>query len=155
PGGPGSVHPPPAFGLPTDFGLQLINEQASAKAALASAQAALPGAKKKLKVAQKDDTSAQKRLKSLTATAQKTEAQLEATRSHLRAAAAQAYIHADSGDLAAAITAYTNASSAVEVGSQLHLISTYGTNEQEALDQYLSLKARVDSQVSAISDLRD
>ena len=152
---PKNTAAPPAFSLPTDFGLQLITEQNTANEALKSAQAGLPEAKKRLAAAQKDDTAAQKRLKSLSDTAQKTEAQLEATRSHLRAAAAQAYIHANSGDLAAAISSFTNASSAVEVGSQLHLISSYGTNEQEALQQYLSLKARVDSQVSAISDLRD
>lgn len=152
---PKNTPAPPAFSLPTDFGLQLITEQNSANAAMASAKKALPDAKKKLAAAQKDDTTAQKRLKSLNDTAQQTEAQLEATRSHLRAAAAQAYIHANSGDLAAAITSFTNASSAIEVGTQLHLISSYGNNEQEVLQQYLSLKARVDSQVSAISDLRD
>jgi hypothetical protein len=152
---PKNTPAPPAFSLPTDFGLQLINEQNSANEALKSAQDALPDAKAKLKAAKHDDTTAQKRLKSLSATAQKTEAKLEATRSHLRVAAAQAYIHADSGDLAAAITSFTNASSAMEVGSQLHIISTYGNNEQQALQEYLSLKARVDSQVSAISDLRD
>jgi len=158
PGGapsPKNTPAPPAFSLPTDFGLQLISEQNAANEALSAAQKALPDAKKKLAAAQKDDTSAQKQLKSLNATAQKTEAQLEATRSNLREAAAQAYIHANSGDLAAAITSFTNASSAIEVGSQLHLISSYGNNEQELLQQYLSLKARVDSQVSAISDLRD
>jgi Mannosyl-glycoprotein endo-beta-N-acetylglucosaminidase len=153
--GPGNTPAPPAFSLPTDFGLQLINEQNAAKDAIAGAQKALPDARKSLAAAQHEDSLAQKRLKSLSSTARATEAKLAATRSHLRAAAAQAYIHADSGDLAAAISSFTNASSAMEAGSQLHLISSYGNNEEEALQQYLSLKARVDSQVSAISDLRD
>src|SRR5689334_4477849 len=47
--GPGNTPAPPAFSLPTDFGLQLINEQNTAKQAIASAKAALPDAKKKLK----------------------------------------------------------------------------------------------------------
>src|ERR1700757_4794663 len=78
---PKNTPAPPAFALPTDFGLQLINEQNAANAALKSAQDALPAAKQRLAAAQHDDTDAQKRLKSLNATAQKTEAELEATRS--------------------------------------------------------------------------
>src|SRR5690348_14673471 len=90
--GPGNTPAPPAFSLPTDFGLQLINEQNAAKDAIAGAQKALPDARKSLAAAQHEDSLAQKRLKSLSSTARATEAKLAATRSHLRAAAAQAYI---------------------------------------------------------------
>src|SRR4051812_975884 len=45
--GPGNTPAPPAFALPTDFGLQLITEQNTAKQTLASANAALPDARKK------------------------------------------------------------------------------------------------------------
>jgi hypothetical protein len=64
-------------------------------------------------------------------------------------------MHANGGEIEAAVSSLLNAKSAVEVASQLHMISEYGSNEKDALSDYLSLKRRVDSQISVISGLRD
>ncbi len=147
--------PPPAFALPTDYGLQLIQAQAQAKVELAAARAKLPGAKRVATRAKRADVLARKQLKQLTASARRTSRKLDATRQHLRVAAAQAYIHADSAGLAAAISTFTDANSAVDVASKLHMISTYDSNQRDALEEYLDLKARLDRQVDAISQLRE
>ena len=146
---------PTPFTLPTDFGLQLVLAQNQAKQDLAVAQLQLPGARKDRDAAKKEDLRAKEQLKTLTASARAAEAKLDATRRHLRVVAAQAYIHANGGEIEAAISSLLNAKSAVEVASQLHIISKYGSNEKDALAEYLSLKERVDRQVAVISDLRD
>src|SRR5690348_10858101 len=64
--------PGPAFGLPTDFGFQLVQQQNEAKAAMAAAKKALPAAEKQAKSAKKSDVAAQKQLKELDARARKT-----------------------------------------------------------------------------------
>jgi hypothetical protein len=147
--------PPPAFALPTDFGFQLIQAQAKAKLELVAARAKLGSATRAATRAKREDVLARRQLKQLSATARATARQLDATRQHLRVAAAQAYIHADGAGLAAAISTFTDANSAVDVASKLHMISTYDSNQRDALEEYLDLKARVDRQVTAISELRD
>jgi hypothetical protein len=147
--------PPPAFALPADFGLQLMQAQAKAKVDLVTAQAHLAPATLAARRAKRDDARARRKLKQLSASARATAHQLDATRQHLRVAAAQAYVNADSIGLAAAISTFADANSAVDVASKLHMISTYDSNQRDALQQYLDLKARVDRQVAAISELRD
>jgi hypothetical protein len=147
--------PPPAFALPADFGLQLMQAQAKAKVDLVTAQAKLGPARQAAQRAKREDVLARRELKRLTARARATARQLDATRQHLRVAAAEAYINADAAGLAAAISTFTDANSVVDVASKLHMISTYDSNQRDALQEYLDLKARVDRQVSEISDLRD
>jgi hypothetical protein len=147
--------PPPAFGLPTDFGFQLLQAQARAKADLVTARVQLGPAQRSATRAKREAALAQKQLKQLTAAANKTARQLDATRQHLRVAAAQAYIHANGGELAAAISSLTNAKSAVDVASKLHMITAYDSHERDALEEYLALKARLDRQVTVITALRD
>jgi hypothetical protein len=147
--------PPPAFGLPTDFGLQLMQAQAKAKVDLVAAQAKLGPAIRAAEQAKHDSVIAQRQLKQLTARARATARQLDATREHLRVAAAEAYVNADSAGLAAAISTFTDTSSVVDLASKLHMISTYDSNQRDALQEYLDLKARVDGQVAEISRLRD
>jgi hypothetical protein len=147
--------PPPAFALPADFGLQLIQAQAKAKVDLVTAQTRLGPAIRAAQRAKREDVLARRQLKQLTASAHATALQLDATRQHLRDAAAEAYVNADAAGLAAAISSFTSANSVVDVASKLHMISTYDSSQRDALQQYLDLKARVDGQVNEISDLRD
>src|SRR4051794_24504528 len=147
--------PPPPFGLPSDFGLQLVQAQAQAKLDLTAAQARLGPARRAATRARHEDALARRQLQRLNATARATARRLDATREHLRVAAAQAYIHADGAGLAAAISTFTDANSAVDVASKLHMISTYDSNQRDALQDYLDLKARVDRQLRTISELKD
>jgi hypothetical protein len=147
--------PPPAFALPSDFGLQLMQVQAKAKVDLVTEQAKLGPARRAAQRAKREDVLARRQLKRLTASARATARQLDATRQHLRIAAAEAYVNADAAGLAAAISTFTSASSVVDVASKLHMISTYDSNQRDALQEYLDLKARVDRQVNEITDLRD
>ena len=64
-------------------------------------------------------------------------------------------MHAGSADILAAITSLTDTSSAVDIASKIHMITTYGNNEKDALEEYLTLKKLVDRQVLVISQLRD
>jgi hypothetical protein len=147
--------PGPAFGLPTDFGFQLVQQQNEAKVAMAAAKKALPAAEKQAKSAKKSDVAAQKQLRELDARARKTEKKLSDTRAHLRIAAAQAYMHAGQADLLLALDQLASASSAVDVERKIHLITTYGSNEKQALEEFLRLKALVDRQTLVISEVRD
>src|SRR5947208_6618677 len=80
--------PPPAFPLPADFGLQLIQAQAKAKLDLVAAQAKLGPALRAAERARREDLVAQRQLKQLRASARATARELDATREHLRVAAA-------------------------------------------------------------------
>jgi hypothetical protein len=147
--------PPDLFALPSDYGYQLVQQQAQAKKDLAAAQKQLPAAKKQATSAKQDDKTARVQLKKLGDQAHAAEKKLAATRDHLRVAAARAYMHADGGELVAALSSISSASSAVDVASQIHMITSYGNGEKDALQEFLDLKARVDRQVSEITDLRD
>ena len=68
-------------------------------------------------------------------------------------AAVEAYIHAGDAQLMNAISGYLNTTSAVDAGSQLHVLGTFGSNEKDVLDEYLALKQRVDRQVAHIQDV--
>jgi Mannosyl-glycoprotein endo-beta-N-acetylglucosaminidase len=158
PGSTTTTTKPPApdtFSLPSDFGYQLLEQQVTAKNDLAAAKKALPDAQRRSTVAERDDKAAKEQLKKLRASAKKTQQKLEVTRQHLKLAAARAYMHADGGELMAAITSVTDANSAVDIASRIHIITTYGQGENEALDEYLDLKSRLDRQVSEITDMQD
>jgi hypothetical protein len=145
--------PPPAFTLPTDFGFQLIQQQDAAKSDMAAARLRLVVAKRDFAKAHRNDKKVQAKLAALRKKANLTARQLDATRGHLRAAAAQAYMHAGNSDLAAALSSLTSTNDAVDVASQLHIISRYGNSERDALEKYLDLKARLDRQVGLITDV--
>jgi hypothetical protein len=146
---------PPAFTLPSDFGYALVQQLTAAQAAEKKAEHDLKGAQKNVKTAKRHDADVRKQLRKLSAKERETERQLEATRTRLRQAAAEAYIHAGSGQLLAAISSFANANSAVDVGGQLHVIGTYGTNEKNVLDEYTHMKESVDEEVAQINDLAD
>jgi hypothetical protein len=128
--------------------------QEQAKKDLAAAQLQLPGAREADAKARAADKRAQARLKKLNASLAATEVDLERTRDHLRVVAARAYIHANGGQMAAAISSMLNAKSAVEAASHLHMINEYGNNERSALGEYQDLRTRLDRQQVVIEDLK-
>ncbi len=105
--------------------------------------------------AKRNDAVVQRRLQRRQQEAEETARRLDATREHLQVAAARAYIHADGSGLSAAIASFTSAQSAVDAASELHIISAYHTGERDALQQYLDLKADLERQIAAISEVRD
>jgi hypothetical protein len=145
----------PAFKLPTDDGLKLVQAHNQAEIEIVASQGALRPAQRGAKRARAHFEQVRHQLRKLNARARKTAQRLAASREHLRAAAVQAYIHSGSSQLSTALESLTNANSAVDVGSQLHMIGTYGRGEKNALDEYTALKKKVDAQVRLISERYD
>ncbi|MDQ1447254.1 MAG: hypothetical protein QOC79_225 [Actinomycetota bacterium] len=145
--------PMPAFSLPTDAGLQLMQTMQKAKADLTAAQDGLGPAQSAVATARKNDAAARRAQKKLEAAARKTQRQLEETRTRLRQVAAEAYMRAGDTQLMSAIAGYLSTTSIVDAGSQLHVLGTFGSNQKALLDKYLDLKRRVDAQVAHIRDV--
>ncbi len=149
-----TIPPPPAampaFTLPTNSGLQLLQTMQQATLDLKAAQAGLGAADRGVTRARKTDAAAKRELKRLDAVAKTTQKHLDQTRTLLHRAAAEAYIHAGDAQLMNAIAGYLNTTSVVEAGSQLHVLGTFGTNQKDLLDQYLALEQRVDQQLAQI-----
>jgi hypothetical protein len=152
-----TIPPPPAampaFSLPADSGLKLLQTMQQANADLEAAQAGLAAAQRGVTTATKKDVATRRDLKKLQSSARVTQQHLDATRTLLHQAAAEAYIHAGDAQLMNAIAGYLDTTSVVEAGSQLHVLGTFGTNEKDLLDEYLALEQRVDAQVAHITDL--
>ena len=145
----------PAFTLPTDDGLKLVQAHNQAELDIVSSQGAIRPAQRDAKDARAHFEKVRHQLRKLNARARKTAQRLAASREHLRAAAVQAYIHSGSSQLGNALESLSSASSAVDAGSQLHMIGTYGRGEKDALDEYTALKKKVDAQVRLISERYD
>jgi phage shock protein A len=143
----------PAFNLPTNSGLQLLQSMRQANLDLKAAQAGLAPARRSVAAAGKRDVAARRELKRLQAVAGKTERSLAETRTLLHEAAAEAYIHVGDAQLMNAISEYLNTTSPVEAGSQLHVLGAFGSNEKDLLDEYLALEQRVNRQVAQIKDV--
>ena len=152
-----TIPPPPpampAFNLPTNSGLQLLQSMRQANLDLKAAQAGLAPAQRSVAAAGKRDVAARRELKRLQAVARKTERSLAETRTLLHDAAAEAYIHAGDAQLMNAISGYLNTTSPVEAGSQLHVLGAFDSNEKDLLDEYLALEQRVNRQVAQIKDV--
>ena len=145
--------PMPAFTLPTNAGLQLLQNIQQAKADLKAAQDGLGPAQAAVAAARKKDAAARRETKKLEAAERTTQRRLEETRIRLRQVAAEAYIHAGDAQLMNAIAGYLSTTSIVDAGSQLHVLGTFGSNQKELLDKYLDLKQRVDREVAHIRDV--
>jgi len=137
----------PAFTLPTNSGLQLLQTMQKAKADLLAAQHALGAAKHGVVTSQKQNAAAREESQRLAAVAKKTQKHLDDTRTLLHQSAVEAYIHAGDAQLMQAIEGYLNTTSVVDAGGQLHVLGTFGANQKELLDQYLDLKLRVDNEI--------
>jgi hypothetical protein len=147
--------PPPAFTLPSDFGYKLVSEMERAKSDQLNAQTSMLAARADLKKAEAEDAKVKKQLQKLNKEARDTAIKLNRTRDRLRQAAAQAYMHAGNGEILSAISTFLNTNSAVDAASTMHVLRTFSVDEQQALEEYLKLKARVDKQVRRISELAD
>jgi hypothetical protein len=143
----------PAFTLPTNSGLELMQTMQQAKVDLEIARGGIGAASRRLASAQKKDAAARRESKRLDAIAKKTGADLDKTRTLLHQAAVEAYMHAGDAHLVTAIEGYLNTSSVVEAGSQLHVLGTFGSNQKNLLDKYLDLRQRVDRQVAQSRDV--
>ncbi len=151
---PGGLPTPPTpFILPSGYGYQQMQELRQGRVELKAAQGGIGRARRRLKEAKINDARIQKQLVALRRQQEQTEAQLETTRGLLRDAAVQAYIHAGSGDLMAAVSTVLNANSAVEVASQLHVIESYGNSMRATLDEYLALKQQIADELTTMNDL--
>jgi len=152
-----TIPPPPAampaFNLPTDAGIQLLKTMQQADADLKAAGHGLGPAQHGVAVARQKYRVARREQKRLETVARRTQTKLDATRTLLHQAAVEAYIHAGDAQLMNAIAGYLSTTSAVDAGSRLHVLGTFGSNEKAVLDQYLALKQRVDDQVAHIRDV--
>jgi hypothetical protein len=155
PGPTTTVPPPPPFTLPSNFGYELLQQMQTARDALKTSEHDLGAAQKQLTKAKAHDVDVKHRVHVLSTRQRQTQRKLEATRRRLRLAIAQAYIHAGSGQLVAAISSFMNTNSAVDIGGQLHVIGTYGAMEKDALDEFVVLKRSVDQQVAEIKELSE
>ncbi len=148
-----TIPPPPAampaFTLPTNSGLQLLQTMQGAKLDLKAAQGGIAAAQRRVAAATKADNAARRESNRLSGIAKKTQAQLDSTRTLLHQAAAEAYIHAGDAQLMTAIEGYLNTNSIVDAGSQLHVLGTFGSNTTNLLDQYLALGRQVAAQLTA------
>src|SRR4051794_10540184 len=145
----------PAFTLPSDDGLKLMQAHNQAEIDIVASQSAIRPAQGDAKDERARFEKVRHQLRKLNVRARKTAQRLATSREHLRAAAVQAYIHSGSSQLSTALASFSSASSAVDAGSQLHMIGTYGRGEKNALDEYTALKKKVDAQVRLISERYD
>ncbi|MFM7225695.1 MAG: glucosaminidase domain-containing protein [Actinomycetota bacterium] len=146
--------PPPPFGLSTDAGLELVLRQQAAQADLGEARADLGAARRERAAARLAEQQAATRLRRLGNAIRATQARVDRSRANLASAAARAYVEANGGRVVAAISSVLGAESAVDVASQLHIISEYGSSERVALRSYLGERARLERQRAAARDLR-
>lgn len=150
-----TVAPPPPFGMPTDAGLELVLRQQKAQADLGVARTELGSARRERTAARTAERRAQARLLQIAAAIRVTEGRVDRSRSHLASAAARAYVQANGGRVVAAISSVLGARSAVDIASQLHIISEYGNSERAALRTYLAERDRLGRQRQAARTLRD
>jgi hypothetical protein len=131
---------PDPFGLPLDQGLKLLEQKDLANKDLSRFGGALPGDQARQAVAQTRWNVLQSRFDRLVERIDKTQHALDRAHANLQEAAADAYMDAGSGRLEIAIAAMTSASSAMEASRTLHLIGSFGDQQSELVDQYVSLQ---------------
>lgn len=146
---------PPAFSLPIDIGEKLVADQNKARHDLTVLGPELLAARAQTGKAEHDLAVVNGFLRNLDAKSRKNAALLTRTRTNLRVAAANAYVHAGSGQLDAALSTFADAKSAVDMASQIHMIGSYGQDQRDALEAYLAVKKSVDKQISDLSDRQD
>jgi hypothetical protein len=148
--------PPPAmpvFSLPTNSGLQLLQQMQSARLSLRAAQIGLGPATRDVARARRQLAIARREVRRLERIEQATERKLEQTQTLLHQAAAEAYIHAGDAKLLNVIDGVFNTNSIVDASAQLHMLGTFGDKQSQLLAQYLSLKQQVDNQLAHIRDV--
>jgi hypothetical protein len=154
---PISTPPPPpampAFTLPTNSGLELLQQMQQARLGMRAAQIGLGPASRDVVTARRRLAAARKEVRRLEGVERATERKLEQTRTLLHQAAAEAYIHAGDAKLLSVIDGVFDTNSIVDASAQLHMLGSFGDKESELLDEYLALKQQVDDQLAHIRDV--
>src|SRR5438477_1530812 len=148
---PADVPPPDPFALPLDAGMKFVAERDKATKQIKELEPKVRSARARTAEVERHKKIVDARRRKLDAKMRETLQHLADTRSHLRVAAASAYVHAGSGQLDAAISSFTDAKSAVDVGRDMHIIGVYGNRERVALQNYLALKQLVDQQIHDVA----
>jgi mannosyl-glycoprotein endo-beta-N-acetylglucosaminidase len=143
---PSQVPPPPAFSLPLDYGLKLLAQREEAGKDLLKYGAALPDDRKAAQAAQAQWNVLQAKLTRLEAQVRKTQHDLDVAHDNLQQAAVDAYIYAGSGRLETAIAAIARAGSALDASRTMHLIGSFGDQQNELVQEYEALEARLVAQ---------
>ena len=122
-----TIPPPPAampaFTLPTDVGPPAAADDAAGEGRSEGGRSTGSGPRSAASRPRRRRTRAARReQKRLEAVARRTQQKLDDTRTLLHQAAAEAYIHAGDAQLMNAISGYLNTTSAVDAGSQLHVL---------------------------------
>lgn len=152
---PASVPPPPAFTLPIGIGLQLLAQRDQANHDLLTYSAALPGDQKNLQVVERNWSVLQRRLAKLRAQVRRTQHDLDVAREDIQAAAVEAYMNSGSSRLEAAITAIASASSAMDYSRTIHLIGSFGDQQDELVKEYLALENRLKAERERVQQQKD
>ena len=84
----------------------------------------------------------QRRLVALRAQIRRTQHDLDVAHESLQAAGVEAYMNSGSSRLEAAISAIASASSALDYGRTLHLIGSFGDQQDALVQQYVALERR-------------
>jgi hypothetical protein len=140
---PKSVPPPPAFTLPIALGLELLAQRDAANQEIFTHSAALPRHKEELAAAQHKWEVLQERLEKLRAQVKRTQHDLDVAHANLKAAAVEAYMNSGSSRLEAAITAIASAASALDYSRKIHLIGSFGDQQQDLIKEYEALEKRL------------
>jgi mannosyl-glycoprotein endo-beta-N-acetylglucosaminidase len=148
---PKDVPAPAPFGLPLDAGLKFVTERDQASKEVKDLVPKVRSARARTAEVVSHKRIVDTRRRKLDAKMRETLQHLAETRAHLRSAAATAYVHAGSGQLDAAISSFTNAKSAVDIGRDMHIIGVYGDRERVALQNYLAVKQLVDQQIRDVA----
>ena len=152
---PKSVPPPPPFALPIDYGLKLLAQRDQANVTLLAATAALPHDRANVKVVQQKWVVLQRRLVRLRAQIRKTQHDLDVAHESLQEAGVEAYMNSGSSRLEAAISAIASATSALDYGRSLHLIGSFGDQEDALAKQYTELGHRLAAERVRVQDQKN
>ena len=146
----------PAFTLPTDYGLKLVQAHNQAELDIVSLAGRDSSGAARREGCARPLREVQQQLRKLNARARKTAQRLAAiARTPARRGGAGVHPRGEQSARQRRWRRSRVRSSAVDAGSQLHMIGTYGRGEKDALDEYTALKKKVDAQVRLISERYD
>jgi len=149
---PASVPPPPAFTLPIDLGLQLLAQRDQANKDLLTYGAKLPGDRVNERGVERTWLALQGQLRRLEDQEHTTQDELDTAHTDIQAAAVEAYMNSGSSRLEDAIVAIGNASTAMDASRTMHLIGSFGDQQNELIQQYVALQKRLTAEHQQLSD---
>jgi hypothetical protein len=155
PGLPALAPPPPPFELPLDWGLKLLEQRNQASQDMARFGGALPRDRAQRAVAQRTWNRLQRRFVRLVAKIRRTQHNLDVAHTNLQEAAVDAYMNAGGGRLEAAIAAITSARNAMEASRSMHLIGSFGDQQNDLVHEYMALEKRLGHQRRELAEQRD